>query len=216
MKIQVALDLVDLRKAMELTRELCKAGVEMIEVGTPLIKLYGLASVSAVKSSCPKAEVVADLKTADVGGLEARLAREFGADWGTVLGMTNLETITEFIKEGRAVGLKTAVDLIASRNPEDRAREILEVASPDLFVVHLGIDVQVKTGLKFEDLLEVALRIRSMGVGVAVAGGITERELELIARRRAMVDVIVIGRSIVNDASPASKFIMMNNILKHF
>lgn len=215
MKLQVALDLVDLRKAVNLARELCSVGAEMIEAGTPLIKLYGMASVSAIKSACPKAEVVADIKTADVGGLEARLAREFGADWGTVLGMTNLETIVEFIKEGKAVGLKTAVDLIGSRDPEGRAQEILKAARPDLFIVHLGVDVQTRTGMRFEDLLEIALRIKNMGVGVAVAGGITERELELIIKRGAQVDVVVVGRSIVNDTSPASKFVMMNNILKH-
>ena len=38
MKIQVALDLTDLRRAIELTRELCIVGLEIVEAGTPLIK----------------------------------------------------------------------------------------------------------------------------------------------------------------------------------
>ncbi len=214
MKIQVALDLTDLRRAVELTRELCRAGLEMVEAGTPLIKMFGLPAVSAIKTACPTAEVVADLKTADVGALEARLAREFGADWGTVLGATNIETIEEFVKEARVLGLKAAVDLIGLPNALERAREIKQRVMPDLFIFHLGIDVQRRTGLRFEELLEMASRLRTEGVGVGIAGGITEREIKIIIEGGKTVDVIIVGRAIVSDPSPSSKFIIMNNILK--
>ena len=214
MKIQVALDLTDLRRAVELTRELCRAGLEMVEAGTPLIKMFGLPAVSAIKTACPTAEVVADLKTADVGALEARLAREFGADWGTVLGATNIETIEEFVKEARALGLKAAVDLIGLPNALERAKEIKQRVMPDLFIFHLGIDVQRRTGLRFEELLEMASRLRTEGVGVGIAGGITEREIKIIIEGGKTVDVIIVGRAIVSDPSPSSKFIIMNNILK--
>jgi len=215
MKIQVALDLTDLRRAVELTRELCRAGLEMVEAGTPLIKMFGLPAVSAIKTACPSAEVVADLKTADVGALEARLAREFGADWGTVLGATNIETIEEFVKEAKTLGLKTAVDLLGLPNALERAREIKQRIVPDLFIFHLGIDVQRRTGLRFEELLEAASRLRAEGVGVGIAGGITEREVKMLVESGKTVDVIIIGRAVVNDPSPSSKFIIMNNILKH-
>ncbi len=214
MKIQVALDLTDLRRAVELTRELCRAGLEMVEAGTPLIKMFGLPAVSAIKTACPTAEVVADLKTADVGALEARLAREFGADWGTVLGATNIETIEEFVKEARVLGLKAAVDLIGLPNALERAREIKQRVMPDLFIFHLGIDVQRRTGLRFEELLEMASRLRTEGVGVGIAGGMTEREIKIIIEGGKTVDVIIVGRAIVSDPSPSSKFIIMNNILK--
>jgi len=214
MKIQVALDLTDLRRAVELTRELCKAGLELVEAGTPLIKMFGLPVVSAIKSACPTAEVVADLKTADVGALEARLAREFGADWGTVLGATNIETIEEFVKEARALGLKAAVDLIGLPNALERAREIKRRVVPDLFIFHLGVDVQKRMGLRFEELLEMASRLRTEGVGVGIAGGITEREIKIITEGGKTVDVIIVGRAIVSDPSPSSKFIIMKNILK--
>ncbi|MFN3804372.1 MAG: orotidine 5'-phosphate decarboxylase / HUMPS family protein [Pyrobaculum sp.] len=214
MRLQVALDLVDLRKAIELTRQLCAAGLELVEAGTPLIKTYGLSSVSALKAACPGAEVVADLKTADVGRLEAQLAKEFGADWGTVLGATNMETIVEFINAGREIALKTAVDLIGVSNPVERAREVLKAARPDLFVFHLGVDVQKKAGLKFEQLLDAACEVRTQGVAVAIAGGITEREVEIITRGRRQIDVVIVGRAITGDMSPVTRFIAINKILK--
>lgn len=215
MKIQVAVDIPDLIRAVEIVRLLCETGLEIIEAGTPLIKTYGLASVSAFKASCPAVEVVADIKAADVGALEARLARQFGADWATVLGATNIETIAEFVDEARKIGLKSAVDLIGVPNPVDRAREIARAVRPDLFVFHLGIDVQKRSGLRFEQLLEYAYTLKREGYGVAVAGGIGEKEVEYIVKSGKAVDIIIIGRAIVNDISPKSKFIIINNILKH-
>jgi len=214
MKLQIALDLVDLRKAIALTKDLCEVGLEMVEAGTPLIKVYGLAAVGTLKAACPHAEVVADLKTADVGALEASLAKEFGADWATVLGVTNIETVEEFIKEGSRIGLKTAVDLIGVINPLERVKEILEFAIPDLFIFHLGIDVQKRTGLKFEEVLDFAHRVKAKGVGVGIAGGLTEREVEYVAKSGRPVDVLIVGRAVTQSNSPKSKFIMMNNILK--
>ncbi|MEZ0319027.1 MAG: orotidine 5'-phosphate decarboxylase / HUMPS family protein [Pyrobaculum sp.] len=214
MKLQIALDLLDLRRAVEITKELCGVGLELVEAGTPLIKLFGLPSVGVLKTACPSAEVVADLKTADVGSLEARLAKEFGADWATVLGATNIETIEDFVNEGRRIGLKTAVDLIGLANPLERAREIMRTTAPDMFVFHLGIDVQKKTGREFGELLDAAVQLKKEGAGVAVAGGITEREIEHMVKSGLFVDVVIVGRAVVNDVSPKSKFDMMNKILK--
>jgi 3-hexulose-6-phosphate synthase len=214
MKIQVALDLLDIRRAVSLARELCESGLEMVEAGTPLIKMHGMSAVSAIKAACPRAEVVADLKTADVGELEARLAREFGADWGTVLGATNMETIEEFVRAGRSAGLKTAVDLLGVRDALGRAREITGRVTPDMFVLHVGIDVQRRAGLDLDGLLDVASKLRGEGVSIGVAGGITEREIERIVSSGRVVDVVIIGRAIVNDPSPRSKFAALNNALK--
>ena len=214
MKLQVALDLVDLRKAVALTRDLCEVGLEIVEAGTPLIKMYGLATVGALKAACPRAEVVADLKTADVGALEASLAREFGADWATVLGATNMETIEEFVREGKRIGLKTAVDLIGVANPVERANEILRVATPDLFIFHLGIDVQKRAGLRFEELLDLAYKVKESGVGVGIAGGLTEKEIEYVVKSGKSIDIIIVGRAVTQADSPKTKFMTINNILK--
>ncbi|MEM4793739.1 MAG: orotidine 5-phosphate decarboxylase, partial [Pyrobaculum sp.] len=81
--------------------------------------------------------------------------------------------------------------------------------------LHMGIDVQLKTGKTFIELLQMAQRLREEGVGVAIAGGITDREVKYLVENKIYVDVVVIGRYIVSDESPKSKFIMINNLLKH-
>lgn len=209
MRIQVALDLVDLFKAVDMARDLCSAGADLLEAGTPLIKAFGVGAVGLIKAACPSAEVVADMKTADVGALEAELAKRAGADWGTVMAATNIETIEIFAKRAKELGLKVALDTIGVPNPRERALEVVRRAPIDLVVFHLGIDVQ-RRGATIEGLVEEAEKIRSEGVAVAVAGGIGERELHIIRER---VDVAIIGRAITSAPSPREAFILLKSII---
>ena len=70
MKLQVAMDVATLDEALTLSRQVADF-VDIIELGTPLIKHEGIAAVSAIKAAHPDKEVFADMKTADAGELEA-------------------------------------------------------------------------------------------------------------------------------------------------
>lgn len=211
MRIQVALDLTDLLKAVNMARSLCNAGADLLEAGTPLIKAFGIGAVGLIKSACPSAEVVADLKTADVGALEAELAKTAGADSATVMAATNLETIEEFINKARELGLKAVLDTIGVLRPYDRVKEILDKARPDLVVVHIGIDVQKRRGVTLDQLIAEALKVKELGLPVAVAGGIGQRELEKIANTG--IDVAIIGRAITSSTSPSETFRLLKSII---
>ena len=78
-KLQVAVDLLTTADALALTNKVAPF-VDIIELGTPLIKSAGIAVISAVKAAHPDKEVFADLKTADAGFLEADLAFAAGAE----------------------------------------------------------------------------------------------------------------------------------------
>lgn len=211
MRIQIALDLTDLLKTVEMAKSLCSAGADLLEAGTPLIKTFGIGAVGLVKSTCPSAEVVADLKTADVGALEAELAKAAGADWATVMAATNLETIEEFVRRSKELGLRSVLDTIGVPDPYGRVQEVLNRARPDMVVLHVGIDVQRKRGVTIDQLIAEALRIKSLGVSVAVAGGIGQKELEKIAGTD--IDVVIIGRAITSAASPREAFLLLKSII---
>ena len=49
--LQVALDFVDLERAIEVAREAVEGGVDWIEIGTPLIKSEGLNAVRAMRQA---------------------------------------------------------------------------------------------------------------------------------------------------------------------
>ena len=79
MKLQVAIDLLTTEAALELAGQVAEY-VDIIELGTPLIKAEGLSVITAVKDAHPDKIVFADLKTMDAGELEADIAFKAGAD----------------------------------------------------------------------------------------------------------------------------------------
>ena len=205
MKLQVALDLTEPSLAVNIARRLCEAGaIDIVEAGTPLIKAAGIFIVSALRITCPSAEVMADLKTMDVGALEARLAIEAGASIVSVLGAAAIETIREFVNEARRLGGKSVVDMIGVKDPEGRVRELLnEGLRPDYIGLHLGIDVQRSRGLTIDELIKEAVNIKSRyGLSVAIAGGINENVAPKL--RGTNIDIVVIGRAITQAENPVT------------
>jgi 3-hexulose-6-phosphate synthase len=201
----VALDLTEPSLAVNIARRLCEAGaIDIVEAGTPLIKAAGIFIVSALRIACPSAEVMADLKTMDVGALEARLAIEAGASIVSVLGAAAIETIREFVNEARRLGGKSVVDMIGVKDPEGRVRELLnEGLRPDYIGLHLGIDVQRSRGLTIDELIKEAVNIKSRyGLSVAIAGGINENVAPKL--KGTNIDIVVIGRAITQAENPVT------------
>ena len=100
MKLQVAMDLLTVEDALSLAGKVAEY-VDIIELGTPLIKAAGLSAVTAVKAAHPDKIVFADMKTMDAGELEAEIAFKAGADLVSVLGSADDSTIVGAIKADR-------------------------------------------------------------------------------------------------------------------
>jgi hypothetical protein len=76
---RLILDLLTVEDALALAGKVAEH-VDIIELGTPLIKAAGLSAVTAVKAAHPDKIVLADMKTMDAGELEADIAFKAGAD----------------------------------------------------------------------------------------------------------------------------------------
>ena len=68
--LQVALDFVDLSRAMKCAEESVKGGVDWLEAGTPLIKSEGLNAVRKLRERFPDKTIIADMKIMDAGRTE--------------------------------------------------------------------------------------------------------------------------------------------------
>jgi len=59
---------------------------DIVEVGTPLLKRFGVAAITTARELSNGRPILADTKTVDGGGLEAQLVFGAGAQWMTRAG----------------------------------------------------------------------------------------------------------------------------------
>ena len=101
--LQLALDYFSLPPAIAMAAKVAPY-VDVIEIGTPLCKAAGMEAVRAIREVCPDNLILADLKTPDVGDLEAKMAFDAGADFMTVIGGAALATVELALKMAKAEG----------------------------------------------------------------------------------------------------------------
>ena len=196
MKLQVAIDLLTTEAALTLASQVAEH-VDIIELGTPLIKAEGLSVITAIKAAHPDKIVFADLKTMDAGELEADIAFKAGADLVTILGAADDSTIAGGVKAAKAHNKGIVVDLIGVADKVTRAREVRALGAK--FVeMHAGLDEQAKPGFDLSGLLKAGEEAR---VPFSVAGGVSLKTIEAV--QRAGADVAVAGGAIYGAEDPA-------------
>ena len=196
-KLQVAIDLLTTEEALALATKVAPY-IDIIELGTPLIKSEGLAVITAMKSAFPDKIVFADFKTADAGELEADMAFKAGADLITILGATGDATIIGAVKAAKAHGKGVVVDTIGVLDRVKRAQEVIALGV-EFVELHAGLDEQAQPGYSIQVLIDEASRA---GVPVSIAGGV---KLSNIAAVKASgVKVAVAGAAIYGASDPAA------------
>jgi 3-hexulose-6-phosphate synthase/6-phospho-3-hexuloisomerase len=200
-RLQLALDFVDLHRALAAAREGVEGGVDLLEVGTPLLKAEGLAAVRGLRAAFPRVPIVCDAKTMDAGRVEIEAAAKAGATVGTVLGVASDSTIEECVEAGRNYGIQVLVDLLGHPDPVGRAR-FAESVGADFVNVHCPIDEQMRGSDPFETLRAVAAAVR---IPVTVAGGVTAATAPSAVAAGAAV--VIVGGAITKapDARAAAR-----------
>ncbi|MGI9825345.1 3-hexulose-6-phosphate synthase [Agromyces sp. Marseille-Q5079] len=184
MKLQFAMDTLTTEAALELAAA-AAPHVDILELGTPLIKSAGLSAITAVKSAHPDKIVFADLKTMDAGELEADIAFAAGADLVTVLGSAGDSTIVGAVKAAKKHGKGIVVDLIGVTDKPKRAKEVVALGV-EFVEMHAGLDEQAEEGFTFSTLLRDG---EASGVPFSVAGGITASTIASVQASGARVAV---------------------------
>lgn len=187
--LQLALDLVDLEKALEIARIGVEHGVDIVEAGTPLIKSVGMRAVRELRREF-KALVLADMKTLDTGALEVRLAADAGADIVSVSALAPIDVIREAVREAKRLKVLIQADLLGAADPLAKISE-LEGLGVDIFCVHRAIDVERRERIPYGVIGEICRRTSAL---VSVAGGIGISDVKPLLSEK--VNVLVVGRAI--------------------
>ncbi|HOE45192.1 MAG TPA: bifunctional hexulose-6-phosphate synthase/ribonuclease regulator [Methanothrix soehngenii] len=193
--LQVAMDLLELDRSIQIAKEAVLGGADWIEAGTPLIKSEGMDSVREMKKALPGTKIVADMKTVDTGAMEVEMAAKAGADIVALLAASDNSTIEDALRAARKYGVQIMMDLLTVPDPVGRSRE-LEELGVDYICVHVGIDQQM-TGKDTIDFLKQI--VKEVKTPVAAAGGMDAASAaDAVASGAA---IVIVGGSIVRSAN---------------
>jgi 3-hexulose-6-phosphate synthase/6-phospho-3-hexuloisomerase len=188
--LQVALDLLNEHRAIQIAKESVKGGADWLEAGTPLVKSEGMDIIRKLRDAFPDKTIVADMKTIDTGAFETEMAAKAGADVVVILAAADNSTIQDAIKSARKYGTKIMIDLIGVKDKIKRAQE-LEKLGIDYLCIHIGIDEQMIGKKPLEILKEI---FKNTKTPIAVAGGInSENAADLV---KAGASIIIVGGAI--------------------
>ena len=190
--LQVALDLMHLKRAVEIARESVAGGADWIEAGTPLIKSEGAEAIRTLRREFPGKKIIADTKTMDVGSFEVEIAAKAGADIITVMGLADDSTISEAVMAARKYGAEVMADMLNVSDIPGRAAAA-EKLGVSYICLHMGIDRQMKGKEAGTSVLEKV--VSSVSVPVAAAGGITAETAGRYVKAGA--SVIIVGGGII-------------------
>src|SRR6266487_3087679 len=121
--IQIALDYATIEEAISMAAVGIKAGVDWLEVGTPLIVSQGVDTIGQLKRAFPDYPVLADYKTMDSGGKNTHVTHAQGGQYMTVCGNAPDETVQAAVAASIETGVKVVVDLIGCKNVAQRAAQ---------------------------------------------------------------------------------------------
>ena len=189
MKIQLALDRMNMEEAIEMARSV-EASIDWIEVGTSLIKEFGVNSIKEMKNHFPDKKIIADMKTMDNAAYEMDLCFQSGADIATVMGAASDVTIQKCLEKAREYKGQIMIDLL---NVSDTRLDQLRIYSQAIFCEHVSKDSQENSGHAMINMRNHAGSMR--------AGGITLSSLPVMVRKG--LDVIIIGSAITKAKYPA-------------
>jgi 3-hexulose-6-phosphate synthase len=169
--IQISIDVIDLEEALALAHASVAAGVDWLEVGTPLILAEGLHGVRAFRSAFPDTPIVVDLKTMDGAGLEAEMMFKAGGNMVVVMGQAHDASIIEQVKVAKKYGGKVMCDVMLCPDKPGRARQAQEMGV-DYIIVHTGFDERnMINGLSpLDDLPSV---LAAVDIPVQAVGGLS-------------------------------------------
>lgn len=197
-KLQLALDDITLEDALFLLEKI-QPYIDIIEIGTPFMMKYGMYAVQFFKENFPKLELLCDGKIMDAGYYESMLTYQAGADYSTVLAVTDDQTIRDIVKAAKETGKKAVADTICVQNLKERVLQ-LKGFGIDMISIHTGVDQQSLGRTPLDDLREVRDILPDMPL--SVAGGINPATISSYLEYHP--EVIIVGSGITHATDPVA------------
>jgi 3-hexulose-6-phosphate synthase/6-phospho-3-hexuloisomerase len=137
--VQLALDFSTVDEALAAAEAGVRAGVDILEAGTPLIVAQGAGAIGRLVRAFPQMPILADYKTMDSGFKNVLITQREGGHYMTVCANAADETVKSAIAEGKKTGIKVVTDTIGVKDQPARARQCVEWGI-DMIYLHFAAD----------------------------------------------------------------------------
>lgn len=210
MKLQLALDEMKLEEALDFAEKVIDY-IDIIEIGTPFVIDFGMKAVRRFKEKYPEKEILSDEKIMDGGYYESQLGFEAGAEYVTVLGVSDNLTIQNCLKAAKDFNKQVVIDMICVDNLAEKIEE-LEEMDVHVIAVHTGADQQAAGRTPLGDLkimMKAAKKCK-----IAVAGGINSQTIEEYASLKP--DIIIVGSGICRAQDPLDEVKKIKAVMEKY
>jgi 3-hexulose-6-phosphate synthase len=190
--VQVAIDVLTIPDALRIAEAAVRAGVDWLEVGTPLVTFSGVAAIGALAREFPGVPVLADYKMMDgVRKYVAETANQ-GGRIATICAVASDASIREAVRAAQEVGVTLITDLYASPDVAGRAAQMEEMGVDSVYV-HWGSD-QRNESPNHDPLTDLPAVVERVSLPVGVGTFSVEDGVRAI---RLGAGIVVIGHPLI-------------------
>ena len=157
-------------------------------------------AVRAFRKYFRNIEILADLKVMDGGSFEAAEAFEAGADYCTVLGVTDLLTVKGAVEEANKWNRKIVIDFICVPDIPAKVKQMEEIGA-HVLAVHTGTDQQAAGRTPLDDLKIMTANTKNSKI--AVAGGINNNTITKYTALNP--DIMIVGGALTGAKDPVEE-----------
>lgn len=200
--VQACLDVQSVAEAIDVAHMAVRAGVDWLEVGTPLILFAGIGSIRTIAAAFPDRKIMADMKLVDGARKYVLAAAEGGASMVSVCGPASDATIRAAVSGARETGTRLVVDLYASPDPARRAHEVA-VLGADIVYLHYGGDQHTENP-HADDTLTRLEELRSIGFELPIGVVAFDSEGGRLASTKG-ADIVLAGHPFLTGPDSEAK-----------
>ena len=198
--VQIALDFATIDEALAMARIGVEAGVDWLEIGTPLIVSQGLSPIGDMVRAFPKYPVLADYKTMDTGGKNVHRTKMQGGHIMTVCANAPDETVRSAVAASKETGVMVVADTIGVKQQAARARQCADWGVHMIYL-HYGADQRAADGSQDSvQWLDEVLAAVTVPVGVGTFG--VEDAVRAVAKG---ADLVAIGHPVLSSPNAAKE-----------
>ncbi len=198
--IQIALDYATADEAIEMARIGVEAGVDWLEIGTPLIVAEGVAPIGKMVREFPDYPVLADYKTMDSGWKNVQRTADQGGHVMTVCANAPDETVQSAISESKRSGVWVVADTIGVKDQPARARLCADWGVHMIYL-HYGAD-QRKADATQDSTQWLAAVQRAVSIPIGVGCFLPE---DGVRAAQLGAELVAIGHPVISAADPAAE-----------